>query len=214
MKETISDEPPTRPWESVSTDLFTLNNEDYLLIVDSYSHFIEIARLHNTSSKLVIEHSKSVFARHGIPRVVKSDNGPQYTSDKYRKFGEEWSFKHVTTSLYHPQANGLAEKSVQIIKRILKKAKADNRDPYLGLLEYRNTMVNNIGSPAQLSMSRRLSSVLPCTPEQLIPKVIDSKKVKESLKQAQERNKRYYDRASKDLCELQPNDTIRIQVQD
>ena len=122
MKETmISDEPPTRPWESVSTDLFTRNNEDYLLIVDSYSHFIEIARLHNTSSKLVIEHSKSVFVRHGIPRVVKSDNGPQYTCDEYRKFSEEWSFKHVTTSLYHPQANGLAEKSVQIIKRILKK---------------------------------------------------------------------------------------------
>ena len=44
--------------------------------------------------------------------------------------------------------------------------------------------------------------------------MIDSKKVKESLKQAQERNERYYDRASKDLCELQPNDTIRIQVQD
>ena len=62
----MTDEPPTRPWELVSTDLFSLNNEDYLLIVDSYSHFIEIARLHSTSSKLVIEHTKSVFARHDI----------------------------------------------------------------------------------------------------------------------------------------------------
>ena len=103
-------------WELVSTDLFSV---EYLLIVDSCSQ--EIARLHSTSSKLVIEHIKSVFARHGIPRIVKSDYGPQYTSEEYKKFSEEWGFTHVTTSLYQPQANKLAEKSVQIVKRILKK---------------------------------------------------------------------------------------------
>ena len=185
-KETMmSDEPPARPWESVSTDLFSLNGEDYLLIVDSYSHFIEIAKLHSTSSRLVIRHTKSVFARHGIPRIVKSDNGPQYTSDEYKKFSEEWGFKHVTTSPYHPQANGLAEKSVQIIKRIRRKAKTDERDPHLSLLEYRNTMINGISSPAQLCMSRRLRSVLPCTPEQLAPKMINPEKVVESARLAQ-----------------------------
>ena len=39
----ISENPPTRPWEAVSTDLFSWNGEDYLLVVDSYSHYIEIA---------------------------------------------------------------------------------------------------------------------------------------------------------------------------
>ena len=120
----------------------------------------------------------------------------------------------LTTSPYHPQANGLAEKSVQIIKRILRKAKTDERDPHLSLLEYRNTMINGIGSPAQLCMSRRLRSVLPCTPEQLAPKMINPEKVVESARLAQETNKKYYDRASKDLCKLQPNDSIRIQVED
>ena len=96
---------------------------------------------------------------------------------------------------------------------MLNKAKNDKRDPYLSLLEYCNTTVNDIGSSAQLSMSHRLSSVLPCIPEQLTPKVISSKKVMESLRQAQERNYKYYYRASKDLCELQPNETIRMQVQ-
>jgi len=43
------------------------------------SRDIKIARLHSTSSKSVIKHTKSVFAQHSIPRVVKSDNGPQYT---------------------------------------------------------------------------------------------------------------------------------------
>ena len=92
------------------------NNEEYWLLVDSYSHFIETAKLNSTSRKSVIEHINSIFVRHGIPRIVKSDNGPQYTSNEYRMLSEEWSFKHVTTSLYHPQANQLAEKSVQTIK--------------------------------------------------------------------------------------------------
>ena len=106
----ISEKPATRPWES--TDLFKWEGEDYLLVVDSYSHFIEIARLSSTTSQTVVTHTKSIMACHGIPKTVKSDNGPQYTAEEYKKFSKEWGFHHVTTSPYHPQANGLAEKSV------------------------------------------------------------------------------------------------------
>ena len=98
-------------------------------------------------------HTKSIFARHGIPRTVKSDNGPQYTAEEYKKFSKEWRFNHVT-SPHHPQANRLAEKSVQIVKNLLTKAKLGNKDPYLSLLEHRNTDIYNVGSPAQLCMSR------------------------------------------------------------
>ena len=107
-----SDQVPTRPWESVSTDLLCLDGENFLLIVDSYSHYIEIAKLTNTSSKTVIECTKSVFAHHGIPTIVKSNNGPQYTAAEYKEFSSSWGFKHITVSPYHPRANGLAEKSV------------------------------------------------------------------------------------------------------
>ena len=210
----ISESVPTRPWEVVSTDLFTWNGEEYLLVVDSYSHYIEIAKLSNPSSKMVVMHTKSIFARHGIPRIVKSDNGPQYSAQEYRRFSDEWGFKHITTSPYHPQANGLAEKSVQIMKQLLKKAKLDGKDPYISLLEYRNTSVNNIGSPAQLCMSRRLNSILPSTSEQLTPQVIDPSKVMEKIRHSKEVSKEYYDRGARQLSELNPNDTVRMQVQD
>ena len=208
----IPSEMPTRPWELVSTDLFSLDGEDFLLIVDSYSQYIEIAKLSNTSSKKVIECTKSVFARHGIPTTVKSDNGPQYTAAEYKEFSRTWGFKHITVSPYHPQANGLAEKSVQIIKQLLKKAKADGKDPYLSLLEYRNSTVKSIGSPAQLAMDRRLNSVLPCIPELLAPKTIEPKKVMESIQKAKEVNRKYYNQGVKDLPKLQPNDSVRIQM--
>ena len=61
----------SRPWEFVSTNLFTFHGDDYLLIVDSCSCFIEITKLTNTSSNTVIQHTKSIFARHGIPATLR-----------------------------------------------------------------------------------------------------------------------------------------------
>ena len=85
------------------------------------------------------------------------------------------------------------------MEQLLKKAELDGKDPYISLLEYRNTSVNNIGSPAQLCMSRRLNSLLPSTPEQLTPQVVDPSKVMEKMKQNQEVSKEYYDRGARQL---------------
>ena len=121
---------------------------------------------------------------------------------------------HIMTSPYHPQVNSLAEKLVQIIKQLLKKAKRDGKDPYISLLEYRNTSVNNIGSPAQLCMSRRLNSILPSTSEQLTTAVIDPRKVMEKMRHSKEVSKEYYDRGATQLSKFNPNDTVRMEVQD
>ena len=71
----------------------------------------------------------------------------------------------------------------------------------------------DIGSPAQLSMSRRLNSLLPCTQEQLTPYVIDPDKVVEVMKRKQEMSKEYYDRGTRQLSVLKANDAVRIQMQ-
>ena len=96
----------------------------------------------NTKSPTVITHSKAIFARHGIPSIVRSDNGPQYSAIEYSKFSKDSGFIHVTTSPYHSQSNGLAEKSVQIVKHLLNKARKDSTDPYLRLLECRKTPID------------------------------------------------------------------------
>ena len=75
----------------------------------------------------VISHLKSIFARHGIPEVVISDNGSQYSSAVFEEFSKEYEFDHVTSSPKYPQANGEAERAVKTTKQLLEK----NRDPYL-----------------------------------------------------------------------------------
>ena len=71
------------------------------------------------------------MARHGIPKVVVSENGSQYMSAEFSKFAGEWEFVQVTSSPFHPEGNGQADRGVQIVKDIVKKAQECGEDPYL-----------------------------------------------------------------------------------
>jgi len=213
-KEPLLSTQPTAPWEMVGTDLFMWNNYNYVLIVDYCSRYFEVAKLENTRASTVITHTKSVFARHGIPREVRSDNGPQFSSKEYGQFAKTWGFKHTTSSPKYPQSNGLAERTVQTVKGILNKAKRDGKDPYLSILEYRNTPIDDIGSPAQILMSRRLRSTLPTTNIQLHPQVIKERNLKWKLVEKKNQQKKQYDRTAKELPNLTSGDKVRIRRQD
>ena len=121
---------PDYPWQRVGMDLFDYQGQQYLLIVDYFSKYIEIAHLRSTSADVVITHCKSIFARHGIPEVITSDNGPQFSAQKFAKFATMYGFTHLTSSPYYPQGNGEAERAVQTIKNLLRKS----QDPYLAVL--------------------------------------------------------------------------------
>ena len=73
------------PWQVVGTDLFQWLGSNYVLVVDYMSRFVEVAKLENSTSSMVIHHIKSFFSRHGIPREVRSDNGPCYSSAELKK---------------------------------------------------------------------------------------------------------------------------------
>ena len=112
------------PWQVVGTDLFTWDENNYVLVVDYVSRFFEVARLENMKSSTVTSHMKSIFARHGIPREVRSDSGGCYASAEFKNFAKTWGFKSVTSSPYMSNSSGQAEIYVKIVKGILKKAKS------------------------------------------------------------------------------------------
>ena len=69
---------PELPWQKVSTDLFQWKNSHNLIMVDYYSRYFELSQLNQLTADTIITHTKSLFARHDIPKVVYSDNGPQF----------------------------------------------------------------------------------------------------------------------------------------
>lgn len=201
---------PKYPWQIVATDLFHFDNEDYVIVVDYYSNYFDVFKLNNTKSVTVINKLKCAFSRFGIPETVMSDNGPQFSCQEFADFSKQWDFKHITSSPHYPKSNGLAEKSVQIVKRIFKKCKEDNSDPNLALLEYRTSPLNSGFSPSQLLMSRKLRSVLPETVDNVLPNSPNYDLVQEKLLAKQEYQKRFHDVGSKPLKPLKIGDPCRI----
>uniref|UniRef100_A0A3Q3D6C3 Integrase catalytic domain-containing protein n=1 Tax=Hippocampus comes TaxID=109280 RepID=A0A3Q3D6C3_HIPCM len=135
---------------------------------------------------------KSLFARYGCPDQIVSDNGPQFACEEFRKFSRDFDFHHITSSPHCPQANGHAERSVQIAKRILKQ-----KDPLLALMCYRSTPCATTGvSPSELLMGRRIKTALPTLESNLQPQwpdlvAVRSKDAREKQKQAFYFNQRH-----------------------
>ena len=94
----IPSELPDYPWQKIGTDLFHLKGATYLLVVDYFSRYPEVQKLSNTTSQGVITVLKTIFSRFGIPEIIVSDNGPQYSSTEFDEFTEAYDFTHVPSS--------------------------------------------------------------------------------------------------------------------
>ena len=127
---------PSSPCERIATDLFELKGKLYLIVVDYESSWFEIKELRKESSSAVIQALKELFAIHGIPDLIMSDNGPQYSADSFREFATKYGFVHTTSSPRYPQANGKIERAVRTAKSILRK----NEEFFTALLTYRSTL--------------------------------------------------------------------------
>ena len=212
MKEPLLPHPvPDRPWQVLAADLFVLPQGKFVVLVDYYSKYFELTQLKDSTSATVINCLQQHMSRHGIPEILYSDNGPEFSSLEFRRFAKAYEFHHVTSSPRFPQSNGLAERTVQTAKKLLKKAYEDKKDPYLAILELRNTPIPGVGlSPTQLLMGRRTRSIIPIKSTLLTPMTYNTKEVQSALTARQQTQKEYFDRSSKTLKPLVPGDTIRM----
>jgi hypothetical protein len=200
---------PNLPWVKIGSDIFQHGSKYFLILVDYFSNFIEVCPIKNIGSKAVIEAMKEQFARHGIPWVLVSDNGPAYASKEFADFKKQWEFDHITSSPNYAQSNGRSEKSVRTIKDILIKSINSGTDFYLGLLNFRTTPRDNISSPSQLLMGRMLNTRLPSHEIKLRPSR-DNTLDYENMVRNQQASKQNYDQRARPLPELKPGDPVLV----
>ncbi|KAK0145969.1 hypothetical protein N1851_015104 [Merluccius polli] len=157
---------------------------------------------------------KRHFSVHGCPHLLLSDNGAQYTSQRFKDFASTWDFVHRTSSPEFPQSNGLAENVVSSAKKLLEKSKRDGTDVFLNLLNIRNIPRDTtLGSPADRLMSRQTRTTLPLSKTLLAPTVKSGDAVKAQLTKKRQCQKVWYDKTSKPLCPLSEGQVVRMQTQ-
>ena len=91
-----------------------------LVLVDAHSKWLDAHIMSSITSAKTIETLRSVFAIHGLPRVMVIDNGSSFTSEEFKRFVCKNGIKHVASAAYHPSTNGQADRAVQTLKRGLK----------------------------------------------------------------------------------------------
>ena len=156
-------------WQKVGTDIFTINNRNYLITVDYFGGFWEVDFLTSTYSSTIILKLKAHFSRYGIPQELMSDNA-QFESRECTQFYSEWGINKTSSSPGYPQSNGKVESAVKAAKTMISKCMKTGEDQYLALLELRNTPVQGINvSPAQLLFQKRTRSILLQRPATLKP---------------------------------------------
>ena len=78
---------PKRPWSRIHVDhAGPFQNKIFLIVMDVYSKWLQVIVVPSTSSINTIKTLRTLFATHGLPEVVVSDNGTAFTSSEFQEF--------------------------------------------------------------------------------------------------------------------------------
>ena len=74
---------PLLPWQIISSDVLENKNQDYLVVTDYYSKYIEALKLSSKKRYDVIRSLSEIFSRRGYAQTFIADNVP-YNSREMR----------------------------------------------------------------------------------------------------------------------------------
>ncbi|XP_064402603.1 uncharacterized protein K02A2.6-like [Halichondria panicea] len=197
---------PERPWARLHIDYAgPLLGHMFLVVVDAHSKWMEVKAVRHATTATTLTELRSIFATHGIPELLVSDNGSVFTSVEFKDFVKTQGIRHTTSAPYHPATNGLAERAVQTFKAYMKKAPnaplRDNLSQFL--FQYRMTPHSTTGiSPSELLLNRRPRSKLDLAIPNLTQKV-RAKQLKQKIGHDQHAVARKFDVGDKVyVCDL------------
>ncbi|XP_055017905.1 LOW QUALITY PROTEIN: uncharacterized protein K02A2.6-like [Boleophthalmus pectinirostris] len=155
---------PSKPWQRLHIDYAgPFMGHMFLILMDAYSKWMDAYAVTSATSANTIECLRRSFSSQGLPEMIVSDNGTCFVSAEFQEFMRKNGIEHITSAPYHPSSNGCAERAVQTIKSMMKKAGESSIHTKVSrvLFSYRITPQSTTGlSPAEMLQGRRLRSTL------------------------------------------------------
>ena len=150
---------PLVPWTLLEMDIFTCEDQSFLLTVDVTSRFPVVRILANETTRSVLNAIKGIYCDFGLPKRVLLDNGPCFKSREFKEFHAKLNISVENTSAYNHRSVGSAEHMVQTIKQIMMK---NGSNAWLAMLIYRATDIPGINkSPSEFLNGCKFRTNLP-----------------------------------------------------
>ena len=190
----------TEPWQSLAIDFYgpIPHSGQYLPVVtDTYSNFPEVEIVTSTSAKACIPKLDCIFATHGIPKKIKTDNGQPFNRNDFERYMAALGIEWKTSTPLWPQGNGNAESVMKPLGKVITETsilegKNWRQELQRFLLNYRSTPhATTKIPPCELLFNRKVQGSLP---ELSTQKVVNKhQKAKENIDKKKISNKQYYD---------------------
>ena len=216
-----------RPFQKIYVDFLgpyprTKSGNAYIFIVlDHKTKFVLLKAMHKATSKLVNKFlTEEVFHKFGVPEVLHSDNGKQFTSDAFQELLKLYGVKHLRTAIHSPQANASERVNQTILSGIRSYLQSDQSrwDENLSKIEcsLRSTIHSSTGISPYLALTgfqmithaqayeilRKLGAIddgeISVLPKSAHMQLIHQK-MKNKLHEAYERNVRSYNKRSRNV---------------
>ena len=130
-------EMPEHVWENLAIDFYGpfLDNKYLMVVIDEYSRYPIVKPVKSTAAENIIPELHEIFSTFGIPKQMKSDNGPPFNGEQYDIFLKHFGVKRRKITPLHPRANAEVERFMKNITKVLKNASA-NQSPWKRELNY------------------------------------------------------------------------------
>ena len=115
---------PNALWQMDVTHISSFAKLSFVHVtVDTFSHVIVATARTGEAVKDVIQHLFTCFSYMGLPKALKTDNAPAYTSKSFQEFCLKFQIKHNTGIPYNPQGQAIVERAHQTLKTQIQKLK-------------------------------------------------------------------------------------------
>ncbi|XP_062708968.1 uncharacterized protein K02A2.6-like [Aedes albopictus] len=166
-------ERPVEPFQRVHADFAgPFLGLYFLIMVDAHSKWPEVKVVPDITTETTIRTMREFFANFGLPSVLVTDRGTQFTSEHFQRFLKNNGIIHKMGAPYHPATNGQAERYVQTFKDKLKALNCPRSEVHAALqkilMTYRVTVHPATGqSPSMMVFGRQIKSRV----DLMVPKI-------------------------------------------
>ncbi|PHJ15850.1 retrotransposon ty3-gypsy subclass [Cystoisospora suis] len=162
---------PHYPWEILNVDLIMglpKGDMGYDAIITLVCQLTKMARFTPTFQTAVAERVGKMLVRevirlHGVPAAIISNRDSRFTSDVWQEMCKRLNITLKMSTAYHPQTDGLAERTNQTIEQMLRCAILRNEHEWVDALPMLEFGYNStIRSSTRASPFEMLYGFIPC----------------------------------------------------